>query len=107
MATPISKRIVDLFYLGGLIDNDGPQYVTAGGQAFVLPPQGESLRLELYKAEDLMRRYNTKGHTVFSLTKVPCTGASAPERKPIHPRRTDDDAQPLSCGARRENRSQL
>ena len=81
MATVLSKEITNLYYLGGLIDNDGPQYVTAGGQAFVLPPPGESLRIEAYKAHDLIQRYNIKGSIIFSLSPTGGTHTPAAKRE--------------------------
>ena len=81
MASQETMKDVNLYYLGGLPEDDGPQYVICGGEAFVLPPKGESLRIPLYKAEDLMRRYNVKGAFMFSLTKLGTAPAPAQERK--------------------------
>jgi hypothetical protein len=81
MASQETMKDVNLYYLGGLPEDDGPQYVICGGETFVLPPKGESLRIPLYKAEDLMRRYNVKGAFMFSLTKLGTAPTPAPERK--------------------------
>lgn len=77
MASDYAKEIIDLYYVGGLSDNDGPQFITTGGEALIVPPIGESLRLPRYKAEDIISRYNVKGVNPFSYSKDPTVTAPA------------------------------
>lgn len=67
VAQEYRTELVNLFYVGGLPEEDGPQYVTTGGSVLVVPPRGEYLTLKRYQAEDLMKRYNVKGIEPFSL----------------------------------------
>lgn len=83
MANEFQKQQVDLYYLGGLNDDVSPQYMTTGGDAYLIPPVGESIRIEMYKAEDLMRKYNVHNNTFLSLAKPGTPSIAAMEAKPL------------------------
>lgn len=78
MASEAAKKIVDLFYLGGVGSRPGsPAYVSVGGDAYVLPEPGTPLRVPLFVAQDIIKKYNDR-FVKFSLQPHTAPVVAAP-----------------------------